>query len=78
MIISGILYLLHLFIPELTYDWIFRCWPSIFILLGIEILIANRKDHVSFVYDKGAIALLTLLTLFAMGMAGTDFILRYR
>lgn len=74
MIISGILYLVHLFIPALTYLWIFRCWPSVFILMGIEILAANRKEQVTFIYDRGAFVLLTLLTLFAMGMAGTDFL----
>ena len=51
LVLFGILFLVHLFVPVLTYEIIFHIWPCIFILLGIEILLANRKKNVEFVYD---------------------------
>lgn len=46
LVLFGILFLVHLFVPVLTYEIIFHIWPCIFILLGIEILLANRKKNV--------------------------------
>ena len=46
LVLFGILFLVHLFVPVLTYEIIFHIWPCIFILLGIEILLANRKKRV--------------------------------
>ena len=54
LVLFGILFLVHLFVPVLTYEIIFHIWPCIFILLGIEILLANRKKNVEFVYDGKA------------------------
>lgn len=75
MLISfGLLFLLRIFILTLTYDFIFKLWPIIFIVLGIEILIANVKQtQEKLIYDKAAIALMVVLSFFAIGMAITDF-----
>ena len=73
LIVTGILFLLHIIFPIISYLFIFRLWPCIFILLGIEILIGNCRKDVTFVYDTGAIILLILLLLFAMGMAFIDY-----
>ncbi len=76
LITFGTIFLLRIFLPNLTFDIIFKLWPIIFIFLGLEILIANftRKEE-KLVYDKTAFALLIILSFFAMGMAITEFCL---
>ncbi|MCI8635100.1 MAG: hypothetical protein HFJ05_05820 [Eubacterium sp.] len=73
LIVTGILFLLHIIFPVISYLFIFRLWPCILILLGAEILIGNCKKDVSFVYDTGSVVLLILLLLFAMAMAVVDY-----
>ncbi len=81
MILFGILFLIHIFVPQLDYRIIFRCWPCILIALGIEVLVGNYKiegwakegQQVQFLYDKTAIFLTVLITFFAMAMAVVDF-----
>ena len=76
LIVFGVLFLLRLFIPGMTYELIFRLWPILFLFLGGEILIANfRQQQDQLIYDKTAFALIILLTFFAMGMAIADFCL---
>lgn len=76
MIAFGILFIIHLFFGTIGYDMIFRLWPCILVGLGVEILISNAvKDK--FVYDKGAIFLLIMVSLFAMCMAGAEMIFNY-
>lgn len=86
LIIFGILFLLHTFIPAMDYALIFRFWPFIFIFLGIEVLAGNykaakwEKDEeriLQFVYDKAAILLIICLAFFAMIMAAVDYCLQY-
>lgn len=77
LIIFGVLFLLHALIPALDYMMIFRMWPCILIMFGIEVLIANARPNYQFVYDKWAIVLLVLLTFFAMGMAGMEMMFEY-
>ena len=72
LIFFGVLFLVHMVFPVLDYEMIFRLWPCILILLGVEVLLANRKEQVQFVYDRGAIVLLILLMFFTMTMAGID------
>jgi len=44
------------------------------IILGIEVLVANvRSDKVEFIYDKGAVFLMIMLSLFALFMATVDY-----
>lgn len=73
LVVFGSLFLVHLFLPALKYQMIFHMWPCIFILLGVEILVGTRRSGDGFVYDAGAIVLLMLLTIFAMGMGAIDF-----
>ena len=75
LIVMGTLFLLRMIFPLLSYLFIFRLWPCVFILLGIEILIANGKKDACFIYDTGAVVLLILLVLFAMGMALIDYLI---
>ena len=76
LITFGLLFLLRIFITSLSYGVIFKLWPIIFILLGIEILIANfRQQESSLIYDKTAFALIISLSFFAMGMSSVEFII---
>lgn len=69
----GALFLAHMFLPEMSYEFIYKVWPVIFILLGIEILLANGRRNVEFVYDKTAIGLVAVLIVFSMFMAVIGF-----
>jgi len=74
LIIFGILFLLRLILPALSYEFIFQLWPSMLIMLGVEVLIANmRSEKVEFIYDKGAVFLMIMLSLFALFMAAVDY-----
>lgn len=76
----GILFLVHIFLPTLKYQYIFRCWPAVFILLGCEILIENRKSGAQdckIVYDFAAMIMLGIMLIFAMVMAIIDFDFAY-
>ena len=76
----GILFLVHIFVPELQYQYIFRCWPVVFILLGCEILVENHKskaEDCKVVYDFAAVIMLVVMLLFAMIMAALDFEFTY-
>jgi len=70
----GTLFLLHMIFPVLDYGIIFRLWPLVFISLGIEVLVSSRRPEEKVIYDGAAIFLLVLLVVFAMGMAGMDWI----
>lgn len=74
LVVMGALCLLKLFFPVLNYELIFRLWPAVFICLGIEVLLSSRSPERRIVYDGAAIFLLVLLVLFAMCMAGMDWI----
>lgn len=87
LIFFGILFILRIFFPEVSYEIIFKLWPVIFIFLGTEIIISNfQKSQEKLVYDKVAIALIIILTFFAMAMAiaetsidyANSHIIRYR
>lgn len=75
MIAFGVLFILHLFIGVLNYTLIFRLWPLMIIGLGVELLISNAKSE-TIIYDKPAVALLFITTLFAMSMAGADMLMQ--
>lgn len=70
---AGALFLAHMFLPDMSYEFIYKVWPVIFILLGIEILLANGRKNVEFVYDKTAIGLAAVLIVFSMFMAVIGF-----
>jgi hypothetical protein len=78
LIVFGVLFILHTFIQTLNYNFIFSLWPVILILLGIEIVISyiiNKDDKIR--YDGGAIALIIILAIFAMGMGGIEFVFEH-
>ena len=79
LICYGILFLVRIFVPYLEYHIIFQCWPMVFILLGIEILIENyrcRTHDEKFIYDFPAILMLAAMLFFAMIMAVIDYAIR--
>lgn len=75
LVFYGILFLLQAFVGKISYYFIFRLWPIIFIALGIEIIFSSVrwKEH-EFKYDFPAIIIICILIVFAMGMAGLDWL----
>ncbi len=73
LIAFGVMFVIHMFLNVLSYELSFNLWPVIPICLGVELLLSNfAKDKI--VYDKAAIFLMFVMALFAMGMAGADWI----
>lgn len=78
LILMGTLYLLHLVIPSLSYEVIFRFWPAVLILLGGEILVANcHHGDKTFEYDLGGIILMFLVVCFSCGMGLIDYMMQH-
>ena len=76
LIVLGVLLIVHLFVPKLTYTAILNYWPVTLILLGIEILVANfRSEKETFTYDGWSIVLMFLILGFTMCMGILDWIL---
>ncbi|MGN0377396.1 MAG: LiaI-LiaF-like domain-containing protein [Suilimivivens sp.] len=86
LIVTGILFLVHIFFPAFNYFLIYRFWPVILILLGVEVLVGSRQksyevidsqgrvvEQSKMVYDVPAILLMITLTGFAMCMALIDW-----
>lgn len=86
LVITGVLFLTHLFLPNLNYLVIFRFWPVILITLGVEVLIGSRWkvyevrneqgqiiEQSGVVYDVPAILLTAALTGFAIIMGMLDW-----
>lgn len=71
MISFGILFLLHLLLNIISYDLIFNLWPLMLIGLGIELLISSFSER-KMIYDKGAVVILLLMAVLAVGMAAAD------
>lgn len=80
LIISGILFLLRTLIQSLSYEFIFRLWPFVFIFLGFELLYANfnhSDEKNKLIYDKTAFFLIIVLSFFAVGMAMAELCINY-
>ena len=78
MVVFGILFLLRLIYPGINYLIIASMWPLIFVLLGIEIIIAylvNKEGIMK--YDFSAIILIILLSLFAMSMGCMEYVITH-
>ena len=77
MVGFGLLFLLNTLFGLIDYTKIFSLWPLLLICLGVEMLISNMKysdtERFTLVYDKGAIVLTILVTIFAVGMGITDY-----
>lgn len=76
LIAYGVMFLLHTIFPIIGYRFIFRLWPMIFVILGLEILagsVKNEKGESRFMYDFPAVILIMLLALFAMVMGVIDY-----
>lgn len=91
LVVTGVLFLLKVFFPALDYLMIFRFWPVILILLGVEVLfgtghktfeVLNGQGKVieqsKTVYDIAAIFLTMALTGFAICMGLLDYAVRYQ
>ena len=51
---------------------VFHLWPAIFILLGVEILLSGVLSGDRIQYDKATMAVMVLMVLCAMCLAGVD------
>ena len=71
MVGFGVMLLLHNLLDIMDYEMILGLWPLILIGMGIELLLSNVfKSRI--VYDKAAIALLFVMTLLVLMLAGVD------
>lgn len=78
LLLFGIMVLLRLIFPSISYLAIESMWPLILILLGIEIIVAyviNKEEVMK--YDFGAILLIIALSFFAMCMGGMEYIITH-
>lgn len=78
LITFGILFLLNIFTSMVSYHFVMKLWPIIFIFLGTEVLVSyflNKEEK--FIYDVGAVFIIIALSFFAMGMAGIEFIIAH-
>ncbi|MBR4670403.1 hypothetical protein D6853_12305 [Butyrivibrio sp. X503] len=73
LIAFGIAFVCHIFVGGISYEFIFHMWPLLLVGLGIELLISNLGSE-NVVYDKGAIFLMIIMAIFAMGMACADML----
>lgn len=78
-IVFGLLFIVHLFVPALSYEAIFRLWPCILIALGVEMLLScrNKSEEVLIKYDGAAIFLTIVLAFFAMGMGVVQYCMEH-
>lgn len=78
LIMFGAMFLLRLIIPTINFAIILSLWPLILVFLGIEIIVAyiiNKEEQMK--YDASAIVLVIILSFFAMGMAGMEFVITH-
>ena len=74
LVIFGVLFLLHTFIPAIDYTLIFSVWPVALILVGAEMIIAhviNKEEKLK--YDGVSIFLVIAMSFFSLVMAGITF-----
>ena len=88
LVVTGVLFLVHLFLPVLDVRIIIQFWPLILIMLGVEVLLGSRQkayevrnekgqtiEQCKVIYDVSAIVLTLVLTGFSMIMGLIDFIM---
>ena len=76
LIAFGIVFLIQLFTDALDYATVLSLWPLVLIGLGVEVLMSNVRFK-ELKYDKGAVAILLLMMIFASCMAVTSEVMRY-
>ncbi len=55
LIITGVIFLVQQFLPELDYLMVFRFWPLILISLGVEALFGCTRKNMEVLDEKGKI-----------------------
>lgn len=76
LVLFGAIFLLKLFFNTITYAFIFRFWPLILVILGLEVLVSYFKNESEKMnYDAISLVLICLITVFTMGMAVADFLI---
>lgn len=78
LVILGIIFLLRTFIPNINIAQMISLWPIILIILGCEVIVAyiiNKEEKIQ--YDFAGIILVIILSFFAMGMGGVDFLMQH-
>lgn len=55
LVTLGVSFIINRFFPALDYIIIFRFWPVLFILLGIEVLLGSRYKMYEVIGDNGKI-----------------------
>lgn len=76
MVVFGVLLFMHTVFGTMNYETIFSFWPLMLIGLGIELLCSNFSKK-KIVYDKAAVFLLIIMTLFVITIAIVDLCLQY-
>ena len=76
LILFGVLFLIKTIFKSFNYAFIFHMWPIMLIMLGGEIIYYTlRFNDKHFKYDIGGMFMICFLILFAMGMAGVEFLM---
>ena len=76
LILYGILFMIHIIQPRLNYAIIFKLWPLILIVLGVEILAGctgKDQEKKKYVYDFAAVILIFIVAFFAMIMSAVSY-----
>lgn len=75
LVTYGVLYLIKIFWGGLTYSFLFRLWPIIFIMLGCEILFSLVDKGVKIKIDYASVILMFLLVGVSIVMGCFDYFL---
>ena len=78
LLVYGVLFLISTYVKSFSFYFVFRLWPFIFIVLGVEISYsAVRYKEENYRYDFAAILLICILMIFAMSMGGMDWLYQH-
>jgi len=78
LVMFGIMFLVRLIYPSIDYLLIASMWPLVLIILGIEIIVAyiiNKEEIMK--YDFGAMFLIIMVSVFAMGMGCLEYVITH-
>lgn len=75
LVFFGLLFLARMFLESLDYVLIMKLWPLVFVFLGIEVLLSCLVKKEEYKYDFAAVLIVVFLFIFAIGMAGAEFLL---